>query len=81
MISRTYIKRHKSIFAVIVFIILYLLIITLKPNFLYNNDGSLRKFGLGYRTTSVIPLWLIALVLGILSYLLVSYYIIYPLIK
>ena len=43
------------------------------PSFIYNDDGSLREFGIGYASKTVLPIWLIAIVLGILSYLFVYY--------
>ena len=45
----------------------------LKPSLLYNNDGSLREFGIGYDRKTVLPIWLFSLVLAILSYLFVLY--------
>ena len=50
----------------------------MKPNFLYNEDGSLREFGMGYRRKTIMPGWLVAIILAILSYISVKYYIIYP---
>ena len=47
----------------------------LKPSFLYNPDGSLREFGVGYKNKTILPVWLLSLVLGILSYVLVIFYI------
>ena len=46
--------------------------------FLYNNDGSLREFGVGYKNKTILPLWLFSIVLGILTYVLVLYYLTYP---
>jgi hypothetical protein len=51
------------------------------PHFLYNQDGSLREFGIGYKKKTVIPIWLVALILAILSYLFVLYYLAIPKIK
>tara|TARA_Y100000385_G_C12866539_1_gene539583 strand:+ start:587 stop:757 length:171 start_codon:yes stop_codon:yes gene_type:complete len=49
-----------------------------KPPFLYNHDVSLRSFGVGYKSKTVIPLWLVALCLGIFSYYSVLYYLALP---
>jgi len=46
----------------------------IKPSFLYNNDGSLREFGVGYKNKTILPLWLFSIVLGILTYVSVLYY-------
>jgi hypothetical protein len=54
----------------------YLYIIQMmKPACFYNRDGSIREFGIGYRNKTILPIWLLSLVLGILCYLAVLYYV------
>ncbi len=48
-----------------------------KPAFLYNTDGSLREFGVGYRNKTILPMWLLSIVLGILIYISLMYYVTY----
>jgi hypothetical protein len=59
--------------AIILYIIVFMLVQYANPSFLYNPDGSLREFGVGYSSKTVLPIWLIAIILGILSYLAVYY--------
>jgi len=66
-------NNHTSI-AIIIFILVFALIVAIKPNFLFNKDGSIRTFGLGRSTKTIVPLWLIAIILAILAYLTVIYY-------
>jgi hypothetical protein len=40
----------------------------MKPVLIYQPDGSLRPFGIGYRKKSVTPLWLVVFLLAIFSY-------------
>jgi len=40
--------------------------------------GSLRTFGLGHRRKTILPIWLLSIILGILSYLFILYYITLP---
>jgi hypothetical protein len=40
---------------------------------MYNEDGSLRQFGIGFQRKTVVPAWLVAIIIAILSYLLVLY--------
>ena len=47
----------------------------MKPACFYNKDGSIREFGVGYRNKTILPIWLLSLVLGILCYLAVFYYV------
>jgi hypothetical protein len=53
-------------------------IVMIKPAFLYNKDGSIREFGVGYRNKTILPIWLLSLILGIVSYLLVMFYLANP---
>tara|TARA_A100001015_G_scaffold318228_1_gene437475 strand:- start:6488 stop:6739 length:252 start_codon:yes stop_codon:yes gene_type:complete len=78
LLNRTFIRKHLVSFATILFVGLYVMIIKLKPGFLYNHDGTLRNFGVGYKNRTVIPVWLLAITLAILSYLGILYYLVYP---
>jgi hypothetical protein len=49
----------------------------MKPGFIYNEDGGFRQFGVGYRHKTVVPIWLVAIFVSILSYLAVLYYLAY----
>jgi hypothetical protein len=73
--NRTYIRENAALFAIVLFIIMFILIQMIKPAFLYNKDGSIREFGVGYRNKTIFPLWLLSLILGIISYLIVMYYV------
>ena len=42
--------------------------------YIFENDGSLRHFGMGYSKRSIIPAWLFAIILAIFSYFSVLYY-------
>tara|TARA_B100000902_G_C27076569_1_gene796758 strand:+ start:709 stop:876 length:168 start_codon:yes stop_codon:yes gene_type:complete len=50
----------------------------MKPGFLYNRDGSLREFGIGFRNKTVVPVWLLSITLAILSYFIILYYLAAP---
>jgi hypothetical protein len=58
--------------SIIFFIIIFFLINYSKPAFLFNKDGSYKQFGLGLRTRSVIPIWLVAIIVAILCYIIVK---------
>jgi len=76
--DRLFMRKHLVSFAIILFVALYTLIVKIKPGFLYNNNGSLRLFGIGYKKKTIIPVWLVSITLAILSYLLILYYLVYP---
>ena len=71
---RKFVRNNTVLVSIIIFLISFAFIQLLKPSFLYNNDGSLRDFGVGYKNKTILPMWLLSIILGILSYLLVLYY-------
>lgn len=75
---RQYIRRNIPSVSIILFIILFCLVQLVKPAFLYENDGSLRQFGLGTRKKTILPIWFCTLLLAIFSYLFVLYYLTMP---
>jgi uncharacterized membrane protein YjgN (DUF898 family) len=69
-----YISREAlSIIAVFIFLIFFGIINAFRPSFIYNKDLSFRRFGIGYKNKTVIPIWLMSIVLAILVYVLVTY--------
>jgi hypothetical protein len=69
-----YISREAlSIIAVFVFLILFGIINAFRPSIIYNKDLSFRRFGIGYKNKTVIPIWMLSIVLAILVYVLVTY--------
>ena len=75
---RQFIAENITLAAIILFVIIFWFVHTIKPAFLYKHDGSLREFGVGYRNKTILPIWLLAIILGILCYLFVLYYLAYP---
>jgi hypothetical protein len=71
---KEYIEKKPILTAIILYLILFGLIQLLKPAFLYNTDGSIRDFGIGYRNKTILPVWLLAIILGILCYIIVLFY-------
>jgi hypothetical protein len=72
---RTYIRENITLVSVVIFVIIFGSIQVAKPACFYNRDGSIREFGIGYRNKTILPIWLLSLVLGILCYLSVLYYV------
>ena len=60
--------------AVLSFVVLFVAIQMIKPSLLYNTDGSLRSFGIGYRRKTVVPLWLSVILLSIFTYAAAIYF-------
>ena len=73
-----FIRKNINSFAILLFLVLFSLLNFVQPGFLYNNNGTLREFGLGRRRKTVLTIWLLSLLLGILSYLAVLYFVTIP---
>ena len=78
MISRVFIRQNIISFSIIFFQLLFVSIHYIKPNFIYNKDGTFREFGIGYRNKTIIPMWLAVIVIAILSYLSTLYFLAFP---
>lgn len=75
---KTYIRENITLVAVILFVVIFGTIQMMKPACFYNSDGSIREFGVGYRNKTILPIWLLSLLLGIVCYLAVLYYVSSP---
>jgi hypothetical protein len=73
---RTFARNNKTLVSIVIFLVIFGFIQIIKPSFLYKSDGSLREFGVGYKNKTILPMWLLAIVLGILTYVFVLYYIV-----
>ena len=76
MYLKGFVRYHKLNVTIFLFLVLFTLIHLLKPGLVYEKDGSFRDFGVGYRHKTVIPIWVVSIVLAILSYIAVSWYLI-----
>ena len=72
-----FIKKNQTLISIILFLIIYFIIQLDHPLFIYNNNGSLKQFGVGYKNKTILPVWLLSIVLGILCYIAVKYYTVY----
>lgn len=73
MLSNTYIRKNKVSLAILLYLICMIIIHFLKPKLIYEEDGSFRQFGIGYRKKTIIPIWIVSIVLAIFCYMAVLY--------
>ena len=71
-----FIKKYQTLMSIILFLIIYYIIQYDRPLFIYNTNGTLRQFGVGYKKKTILPIWQLAILLAIISYMVVKYYII-----
>lgn len=74
MLTKKFVRVHKVNIAIVIFLIAFSIIHMIKPDIIYNKEGGFRPFGVGYKHKTVIPIWLIAIILAIFSYLIVIHY-------
>ncbi len=55
------------------FLLLIMGIHWIKPRLIYNEHGGFRQFGIGYKQKTVIPIWIVSIVLAIVVYLFIYY--------
>jgi hypothetical protein len=70
---KDFVRSNAPLCAILVFLAVYGLIIRCKPRMLFYEDGTLKEFGLGYKNKTILPIWLVAVVVAILSYMVVMY--------
>ena len=74
---KIFLRENILLSTILIFLFLFIIIQISKPSFLYNTDGSLREFGVGFKNKTIFPLWLLSIILGILCYIGVLYLIKY----
>ena len=67
-------KESLILYSILLYILIYYVVtVLIKPAFLFNEDGDIKLFGLGYMNKTIIPIWLFTLMIAILSYLFIFY--------
>ena len=72
---KNYVRENAPLAAIILFLFIFGSIQMIKPVCFYNKDGSIRHFGVGYKNKTILPIWLLSIVLGILCYLSILFYV------
>ena len=67
-------KRKELQFTIIVYLLFVLILLYNRNTFFYDNNNNLKQFGTGKNKT-IFPLWLVLLLGGIISFLIVNIFI------
>ena len=70
---RQYIINNINLVSVVIFLLLFALIIFIKPTIIFDKNVRPREFGIGYKNKTILPLWLMVIILAIISYLFIVY--------
>jgi hypothetical protein len=65
---KMFIRSNKLMVAIFMFLTIFISIHYTKPGFIYTADGGFRQFGVGYREKTVIPIWVVSIVVAIMCY-------------
>lgn len=77
MSQQLFSRLPKISLSIFLFIALFSIVHYIKPSIFYLQSGGFRQFGIGYKHKTVIPIWVFAIILSILSYLVISYWILF----
>ena len=76
---RTFIKQHIPFISVCIFVFIFYFIYYYKPAFLFRKpENSIRLFGIGTKEKTILPIWIVSILLAIFCYLFVLYYVYFP---
>ena len=76
-LTKQFVRINKLNIAILLFALIFSAIHWIQPAMLYTPDGAFRQFGVGYKQKTVVPIWLVAIMLAIFCYLGVLYYIMF----
>lgn len=72
---RQFILNNKMLVSLVLFLILFAIVLTYKPTLMFDKNGKPREFGIGYKNKTILPFWLMVIILAIVSYFCILYYI------
>ena len=58
--------------SILLYLLTMIVIWILKPNMIFNRKGEAKEFGVGRNDRTILPLWLVAIVISIITYYFVS---------
>lgn len=72
---RKFVVKNINLVSIIIFLLFFVIVMLIKPTFIFDKYGKPRDFGIGYKNKTILPLWLCVIILSIISYLAVLFYI------
>ena len=67
--NKLFVKNNLILSAIFIFVFIFSIFAILKPNFLFTKDGAIRHFGLGKSRHTIVPIWLLVIILAIIIYM------------
>lgn len=75
-LNRTIIKKYILQLSVFITSLLILTINYVKPNIIFNRDGTYKQFGLGNKSKTVFPMWYSVIMVSVMVYCAIRFYLI-----
>jgi heme/copper-type cytochrome/quinol oxidase subunit 2 len=72
---RQFIVNNIMLVSLVIFLILFALLLIYKPTLMFDKNGKPREFGIGYKNKTILPLWLMVIILAIAAYLCILCYV------
>jgi len=74
---KQFVIKNINLVSIVVFLIFFALIMFIKPSIIFDTNGRPREFGIGYKNKTILPLWLMVIILAILVYFCILCYVNY----
>jgi len=71
--NKLFLRKNSVSITILLFLLLFIFFINLKPSFLFNKFGGLRNFGLGKNNSTILPIWLLVIIISIISYVFILF--------
>ena len=71
--NKLFLRKNSVSATIILFLLCFLFFVNIKPSFLFNKLGGLRNFGLGKNNSTILPIWLLVIIISIISYVFVLF--------
>jgi len=75
-LNRTMIKKNVIQISALITSLLIVTLYFVKPNIIFNRDGTYKHFGLGNKSKTILPMWYSVIMLSIVVYCAVRFYLI-----
>ena len=73
LLNKRFLQQNKTIASILLYFTIFGIIMYIKPNFIFGRLGELREFGVGSKQKTILPVWLVAIFIGILSYFMIMW--------
>lgn len=74
--NRKTIKKHILMISILVTSLLTTGVYFLRPDIIFNRDGTLKRFGLGNNSKTVLPMWFAVFIISVMVYSAIRFYLV-----